>query len=78
MTDTGARANTRRLAGLALFVLALIWGYNWVVMKIGLQYCQPFTFSALRCFFGALVLFVLLVVTRRPFRPRGTGSRPHY
>ena len=36
----------RDLGALALALLALIWGYNWVVMKIGLEYAQPFTFSA--------------------------------
>ncbi|MGI5939259.1 MAG: DMT family transporter [Thermoleophilia bacterium] len=73
MTGTAARANANRLAAVALFFLALIWGYNWVVMKIGLEYSQPFTFSALRTFFGAMVLFVMLVVMRRPLRPRALG-----
>ena len=63
----GASAN---LGALALAVLALVWGYNWVVMKIGLRYSQPFTFAALRTFLGALVLFGLLVALRRPLRPR--------
>ncbi len=51
-------------------ILALVWGYNWVVMKIGLRYSQPFTFAALRTFLGAVVLFGLLVALRRPLRPR--------
>jgi drug/metabolite transporter (DMT)-like permease len=59
----------RDLGALALALLALIWGYNWVVMKIGLEYAQPFAFSALRTFLGALSLFVLLLVLRRPLRP---------
>jgi drug/metabolite transporter (DMT)-like permease len=58
---------------LALALLALIWGYNWVVMKIGLEYAQPFTFSALRTFLGALSLFALLLVLRRPLRPPPLG-----
>jgi drug/metabolite transporter (DMT)-like permease len=53
-----------------LAILALVWGYNWVVMKIGLRYSQPFTFAALRTFLGAVVLFGLLVALRRPLRPR--------
>jgi drug/metabolite transporter (DMT)-like permease len=44
----------------ALILLALIWGYNWVVMKIALRDCGPFTFAALRSMLGALVLFPLL------------------
>jgi drug/metabolite transporter (DMT)-like permease len=59
----------RDLGALALALLALIWGYNWVVMKVGLQYAQPFTFSALRTFLGALSLFALLIVLRRSLRP---------
>ena len=65
--STAARG--RDLGALALALLALIWGYNWVVMKVGLEYAQPFTFSALRTFLGALSLFALLIVLRRPLRP---------
>jgi drug/metabolite transporter (DMT)-like permease len=54
----------------ALILLALIWGYNWVVMKIALQYCGPFTFAALRSMLGALALFPLL-----PFKG-GTAAPP--
>ncbi|MEA5115410.1 MAG: EamA family transporter [Geobacteraceae bacterium] len=43
-----------------LILLALIWGYNWVIMKIALRDCGPFTFSALRSMLGALALFPLL------------------
>ncbi len=62
-----------RLGVLALAILALVWGYNWVVMKIGLRYSQPFTFAALRTFLGALVLFALLATMRRPMRPKAIG-----
>jgi drug/metabolite transporter (DMT)-like permease len=50
----------------ALFLLTLIWGYNWVVMKQAVQYASPFQFAALRTFFGALVLFMLIFFTKRP------------
>ncbi len=62
-----------RLGLAALVALALIWGYNWAVMKIGLRYSQPFTFAALRTFLGALSLLVLLPVMRRPWRPPTIG-----
>ena len=52
------RRTGRDLGAAALILLALIWGYNWVVMKIGLGYAQPFTFAALRTFLGALSLFL--------------------
>lgn len=63
----------RRLAALALVALAPIWGYNWVVMKVGLGYAQPFTFAALRAGLAALALFALLAILRRPLRPRALG-----
>jgi drug/metabolite transporter (DMT)-like permease len=44
----------------ALIILAFLWGYNWVVMKVVLKDCGPFTFAAWRTVLGALVLFPLL------------------
>ena len=67
------RRTGRDLGAAALILLALSWGYNWVVMKIGLGYAQPFTFAALRTFLGALSLFLLLIVLRRSLRPQAVG-----
>ena len=53
-------------AFIALMVLTIIWGYNWVVMKSALQYAGPFQFAALRTFLGALVLFAVIYFTKRP------------
>lgn len=50
----------------ALFVLTLIWGYNWVVMKTAVQYASPFQFAALRTFLGAMLLFLVLFLSKRP------------
>ncbi len=50
--------------------MSLIWGYNWVVMKETLRYCDPFWFAALRTFLGALVLFIVLLWRKRGLRPR--------
>jgi drug/metabolite transporter (DMT)-like permease len=58
--------NTIIKALAALFILTLIWGYNWVVMKSALQYAGPFQFAALRTFLGALVLFAVIYFTKRP------------
>lgn len=52
----------------ALLLLAVIWGYNWVVMKTALLYSGPFHFAAMRTFFAALLMFVMLVVLRRPLK----------
>ena len=51
---------------LALFTLTLIWGYNWVIMKLAVQYASPFQFAALRTFLGAVMLFIVIALTKRP------------
>jgi drug/metabolite transporter (DMT)-like permease len=61
--------HSRYLPAAALAILALIWGYNWVVMKVGLEYAPPFTFATLRNFLAAICLFAVLAVLRRPLRP---------
>ena len=53
-------------AFVALFLLTLIWGYNWVVMKTAVEFASPFQFAALRTFLGALMLFLVLILTKRP------------
>jgi len=58
--------NTTLKAFLALFLLTLIWGYNWVVMKLAVQAAGPFQFAAIRTFFGAVMLFVVLYLSKRP------------
>jgi drug/metabolite transporter (DMT)-like permease len=54
----------------ALAFLALIWGYNWVVMKVGVRYSDPFVFAALRNFLAAVSLFAVVAVRRGPLRPK--------
>lgn len=70
MTDS-----TTRNAFIALFLVALIWGYNWVVMKIALFHSGPMEFSLLRNFFGAVTLFIVIAL-RRPFSWRALGLPP--
>ena len=62
--------NTTIKAFVALFLLTLIWGYNWVVMKLAVQYASPFQFAALRTFLGAVMLFIVMYFTKRPFALR--------
>lgn len=59
------RKNTLR-AFAALMLLTLIWGYNWVVMKSALRYAGAFQFAALRVGLGAVCLFILLAILRKP------------
>jgi len=58
--------NTVVKAFAALFILTIIWGYNWVVMKQAVQFSSPFQFAAIRTFFGSIVLFTLIYVTKKP------------
>ncbi len=60
--------NTTIQAFIALFTLSLIWGYNWVVMKISLQYAGVFQFIALRTFLGAACLFLIIFLMRKPLK----------
>jgi drug/metabolite transporter (DMT)-like permease len=72
-SDTATRSSSA--APLAAFALmALLWGYNWVVMKIGLQYCGPLAFAALRCGLGVVLLFGVLIALRVPLKPHRIGS----
>ncbi|HEY4091018.1 MAG TPA: EamA family transporter [Luteibacter sp.] len=62
-----AKASTG--AVIALGVTVVIWAFSWIVMKLVLQYAGPFDFSALRYSIGAVLLFVVLLVMRRPLAP---------
>jgi drug/metabolite transporter (DMT)-like permease len=55
---------------LALGLLALIWGYNWVVMKVAMGYVGPMDFAALRGVLGALLLFGVLSLVGAPMKPK--------
>jgi drug/metabolite transporter (DMT)-like permease len=60
-------ANVRNLGLLVLTVL--VWGYNWVPLKIGASAIDPWWFSAWRVGGGALTLFVVLALARRSMAP---------
>lgn len=53
----------------ALAALALIWGYNWVVMKQALEWTAPVDFAALRSLLGGLCLLPVLLWWRGPLLP---------
>lgn len=64
-----------RNAFIALGLVAVIWGYNWVVMKVALFHSGPMDFSLLRNFFGALTLFIIIAVRREPLgMPHAPGK----
>ncbi len=46
--------------GLAL--LTLIWSFSWIAMKQVTSYIGAFDFTALRCIFGAVVLWIVMLI----------------
>jgi drug/metabolite transporter (DMT)-like permease len=58
---------------LALVLLSLIWGYSWVLSKVGLQFTDPLTYAVLRIGFGTACLFLVLALTGRRLRPTRPG-----
>lgn len=51
------------------FFLALAWGLNWPAVKISLVEFAPFTLRVVGLGSGALLLFLLALVQRRPLLP---------
>lgn len=50
----------RRAAFMAIALLAVIWGYNWLVMKVALSYAPPVVFGTFRAGSAAAFPFALL------------------
>src|SRR5688572_20162971 len=50
----------RRRAAWALALLSLIWGYNWIAMKVSLDYAVPVDSAATRFALAAVVLLPAL------------------
>ena len=60
---------SRRGAYVALGVLTLVWGSNWVAMKLGLARADPIVFNIERTWVAVAVLFAVLFVRRRRLTP---------
>ena len=45
---------------IAMLAMVAIWGYSWVVMKIGLRHARPLDFAALRVGIGSVLLFAIV------------------
>src|SRR5690606_30839729 len=54
----------------AFAMLAVLWGYNWVVMKLALEYSGAIDFAVLRVGLGVMIMFALLAALRVPLKPR--------
>ena len=64
------RVNSRRAAYVALAVLTLVWGFNWIVMKAALMHAHPLAFNVHRTGIAVAVLFAALAA-------RGGRILPH-
>ena len=60
---------TRPSVYAALVVLALVWGYTWVAIKVATQDASPLFVAAGRMAIAAAILFGALAVTGRSLRP---------
>ena len=57
-----------------LLLAAVIWGVAFVAQTVGMDYVGPFTFNAVRCFLGALVLLPAALFSARK-KAAAPGSR---
>ncbi len=69
-----AAVHGRTGALLLLVLLTLVWGFHWVVVKVGLDYIPPFTFGAFRVGL-ALLTFVALLGARGQLRRPDPANR---
>ena len=53
-------------AVIAVVLLSVIWGTNVPYMKVALNFSGPAEFAFLRNFFGAIILFVILLFLKKP------------
>jgi drug/metabolite transporter (DMT)-like permease len=61
---------SRRGAYVALVVLTLIWGFNWVALKLAMQHADPVVFNVQRTLVAIAVLLALMLW-------RGTSLAPN-
>lgn len=54
-----APAVSPRAAFVLLGFVIMLWGANWPVMKVGLQFIPPLSFAAARMVMGAIILFAV-------------------
>lgn len=61
---------SKRAAYVALGVLTLIWGMNWMAMKFGLQYAHPVIYNIERTLIAIALLFAVMWWERRALKPQ--------
>jgi drug/metabolite transporter (DMT)-like permease len=58
---------------IAVGVLALAWGYNWVVIKVATADASPFALVAIRMILGSAALFAMSALARKPLKSPPPG-----
>ena len=61
--------HSRRGAYVALVVLTLVWGFNWIAMKFAPERADPVVFNVQRTWVAVAAVFAVLLVQRRAFWP---------
>jgi len=64
----------RTAAVAALALIAIVWGYNWVVIKQGLRDAGPYEFFSWRFVIASVCLFGALAATGRSMRLTHAGA----
>ncbi|WP_199885529.1 DMT family transporter [Streptomyces sp. CB00455] len=75
-TAAAARAQLLRDWRIRFAVLSVIWGFSFLLIKVGTQAYAPFQVALGRVLFGALALLAVLLVRREPL-PRGRRTWGH-
>jgi drug/metabolite transporter (DMT)-like permease len=52
-----------------LGILILIWGFSWPIMSIGLKYCPPIWYSAIRLSMATVFVFIVMGFSRKLILP---------
>ena len=60
-------------SSLILLLTATIWGVAFVAQSVGMEYIGPFTFNAIRCVLGGMVLIPVILVLKKK---KETGIHP--
>lgn len=55
---------------LLILVVTILWGYAWVLMKLALNYMNPFTFSAFRFGVGGVTMIAIVMLAKTGLPPK--------
>lgn len=74
MHESDPEQQKRTMGWIALAVLACVWGYNWVAVKIAIQHTNAFDLVALRTGLGAAVLLGCIAASGQSLMPQRVGE----